>query len=96
MNNDIIHKLEDIAIKMNNQHDRLERLIFGVELNLITCNKIEPEKNNIHKTISLNKTGYWYEVIETYWFNFNRVPRTPAPVLTTCFCLTLLLPLQPE
>ena len=55
MNNDIIHKLEDIAIKMNNQHDRLERLLFGVELNLITCNKIEPEKNNIHKTISLNK-----------------------------------------
>ena len=52
---DIIHKLEDIAIKMNNQHDRLERLLFGVELNLITCNKIEPEKNNIHKTISLNK-----------------------------------------
>lgn len=46
MNNDIIHKLEDIAIKMNNQHDRLERLLFGVELNLITCNKIEPEKNN--------------------------------------------------
>lgn len=40
---------------MNNQHDRLERLLFGVELNLITCNKIEPEKNNIHKTISLNK-----------------------------------------
>lgn len=39
MNNDIIHKLEDIAIKMNNQHDRLERLLFGVELNLITCNK---------------------------------------------------------
>lgn len=56
MNNDIIHKLEDIAIKMNNQHDRLERLLFGVELNLITCNKIEPEKNNIHKTISLNKS----------------------------------------
>ena len=55
MNNDIIHKLEDIAIKMNNQHDRLERLLFGVELNLITCNKMEPEKNNIHKTISLNK-----------------------------------------
>lgn len=55
MNNDIIHKLEDIAIKMNNQHDRLERLLFGVELNLITCNKIEPEKNNIHKMISLNK-----------------------------------------
>lgn len=32
MNNDIIHKLEDIAIKMNNQHDRLERLLFGFGL----------------------------------------------------------------
>lgn len=49
-----------------------------------------------HGKYDYSKTGYWYEVIETYWFNFNRVPRTPAPVLTTCFCLTLLLPLQPE
>ena len=55
MNNDIIHKLEDIAIKMNNQHDRLERLLFGVELNLLTCNKIEPEKNSRRRTIRLNK-----------------------------------------
>lgn len=39
MNNDIIHKLEDIAIKMNNQHDRLERLIFGVELKLVIGTK---------------------------------------------------------
>lgn len=73
MNNDIIHKLEDIAIKMNNQHDRLERLLFGVELNLITCNKIEPEKNNIHKTISLNKNRYYGKSIAnifiTYWSN---------------------------
>lgn len=75
MNNDIIHKLEDIAIKMNNQHDRLERLLFGVELNLITCNKIEPEKNNIHKTISLNKNRYYGKSIAnifiTYWSNIQ-------------------------
>lgn len=76
MNNDIIHKLEDIAIKMNNQHDRLERLLFGVELNLITCNKIEPEKNNIHKTISLNKKNRYYgksiaNIFITYWSNIQ-------------------------
>lgn len=76
MNNDIIHKLEDIAIKMNNQHDRLERLLFGVELNLITCNKIEPEKNNIHKTISLNKKIDIMEkvllmLVITYWSNIQ-------------------------
>ena len=29
MNNDIIHKLEDIAIKMNNQHDRLDGGYFN-------------------------------------------------------------------
>lgn len=58
MNNDIIHKLEDIAIKMNNQHDRLERLLFGVELNLITCNKIETEQNDTSKIINLNKQTY--------------------------------------
>jgi len=55
MNNDIIHKLEDIAIKMNNQHDRLERLLFDVNLTLIVCNKEKMEQNIVGKTINLNK-----------------------------------------
>lgn len=55
MNNDIIHKLEDIAIKMNNQHDRLERLLFDVNLTLIVCNKGKMEQNIVGKTINLNK-----------------------------------------
>lgn len=55
MNNNIIHKLEDIAIKMNNQHDRLERLLFDVNLTLIVCNKEKMEQNIVGKTINLNK-----------------------------------------
>lgn len=55
MNNDIMHKLEDIAIKMNNQHDRLERLLFDVNLTLIVCNKEKMEQNIVGKTINLNK-----------------------------------------
>lgn len=55
MKNDIINKLETIVLKMNDQHDRFERLVFGVKLNLIVCNKAKIEHVNTAKTISLNK-----------------------------------------
>ena len=29
---------------MNEQHDRLEKLVFGIKLDLIVCNKIETEQ----------------------------------------------------
>lgn len=34
MKKDIINKLETVVLKMNDQHDRLERLLFEVRLNL--------------------------------------------------------------
>lgn len=40
MNNDIIHKLEDIAIKMNNQHDRLLALTISVTRLSLTINSV--------------------------------------------------------
>lgn len=58
MNNDIIHKLEKVVHKMNEQHDRLEKLVSGIKLDLIVCNKIETEQNDTSKIINLNKQTY--------------------------------------
>lgn len=56
--NDIIHKLEKVVHKMNEQHDRLEKLVSGIKLDLIVCNKIETEQNDTSKIINLNKQTY--------------------------------------
>lgn len=58
MNNDIILKLEKVVHKMNEQHDRLEKLVSGIKLDLIVCNKIETEQNDTSKIINLNKQTY--------------------------------------
>lgn len=55
MRNDIINRLETAVLKMNDQHDRFERLVFGVRLNLIVCNKTKLKRTNATKIISLNK-----------------------------------------
>lgn len=55
MNDDIIHKLEKVVHKMNEQHDRLERLVFGIKLDLIVCNKMKTEQSSTSKIINLNK-----------------------------------------
>lgn len=55
MNDNIIHELENIVLKMNDQHNRLEKLVFGIKLNLIVCNNIEIKNNDGPKTRSLNK-----------------------------------------
>ena len=55
MNNDIIHKLEKVV---HEQHDRLEKLVSGIKLDLIVCNKIETEQNDTSKIINLNKQTY--------------------------------------
>lgn len=51
MSNDIIHELEKVVHKMNEQHDRLEKLVSGIKLDLIVCNKIETEQNDTSKII---------------------------------------------
>lgn len=43
---------------MNEQHDRLEKLVSGIKLDLIVCNKIETEQNDTSKIINLNKQTY--------------------------------------
>ena len=58
MNNDIICKLEKVVHKMNEQHDRLEKLVSGIKLDLIVCNKIETEQNDTCNVINLNKKTY--------------------------------------
>ena len=58
MGNDIIHKLEKVVHKMNEQHDWLEKLVSGIKLDLIVCNKIETEQNDTSKIINLNKQTY--------------------------------------
>lgn len=58
INNDIIRKLEKVVHKMNEQHDRLEKLVSGIKLDLIVCNKIETEQNDTSKIINLNKQTY--------------------------------------
>lgn len=55
MKKDIISKLETVIIKMNDQHDRLEKLLFEVNLNLIVCNKSKIDEDVTVKAISLEK-----------------------------------------
>lgn len=55
MKKDIINKLETVVLKMNDQHDRLERLLFEVKLNLVVFNDIKIEHDIPVKTISFNK-----------------------------------------
>ena len=55
MNKDIISKLETVVLKMNDQHDRLERLLFEVRLNLVVFNDIKIEHDIPVKTISFNQ-----------------------------------------
>lgn len=54
MDNDIILKILRIAAKMEEQHDRYERLMFGVRMDIVVCNDIKVEG---HGKLKLKKTN---------------------------------------